>query len=183
MSFIAPTGLTLAFISGLFRLCTLRNVPFFPVYSWVGLWTSAFMMMLGIAGSSKSIKYCTRFTDEVFNSLLSLNFIYEASSSLRRNFINADPSNLTMPFVSLAMSLATFFSTMKSTAFDKSRFLNKHFRNFVKDFGPVSIIVFMSILNTFPFLKKWNVPTLSVPSTFQLSGGRSFLIHIFLLIM
>ena len=39
MAFIAPTGLTLAFISGLYRFCSLKGLPFFPVYSWVGLWT------------------------------------------------------------------------------------------------------------------------------------------------
>lgn len=179
MAFIAPTGLTLAFISGLFRFCTLRAVPFFPVYSWVGIWTSFFMISLGMAGSSKLIKYCTRFTDEVFNALLSLNFIYEASSSLRRNFLLSNPNNLTMPFVSLAMALATFGSTMKVIAFDKTRYMNKQVRSMVKDFGPVAIIFLMSMINALPIVKKWHVPTLVVPSAFELSGGRDFLIDIF----
>ena len=179
MAFIAPTGLTLAFISGLFRFCTNYAVPFFPVYAWVGMWTSLFMILLGIAGSSKLIKYCTRFTDEVFNALLSLNFIYEAVSSLRRNFSLADPSNLTMPFVSLAMALATYVSTLKVIAFDKTRYLNKSLRKTVKDFGPVATIVVMSILNTLPFLKKWNIPTLMVPDALQLAGGRQLLVPIF----
>lgn len=179
MAFVAPTGLTLAFISGLFRFCTSYSLPFFPVYSWVGIWTSLFMVLLGFAGSSKLIKYCTRFTDEVFNALLSLNFLYEAISSLRRNFSLADPSNLTMPFVSLAMALSTFWSTMKVIAFDKTRYLNKSLRKTVKDFGPVAIIVVMSILNTLPWLKKWNVPTLMVPDALQLAGGREFLVPIF----
>ena len=51
MSFVAPTGLTLAFISGLFRFCTLRDLPFFPVYAWVGLWTS---MKAKIAGETRT---------------------------------------------------------------------------------------------------------------------------------
>ena len=100
MAFIAPTGLTLAFISGLFRFCSLKGLPFFPIYSWVGLWTSFFFTVLGLAGSSQLIRYCTRFTDEIFNGLLSLNFIYEALASLRRHFKQANPMNLTMPFVS-----------------------------------------------------------------------------------
>ncbi|CAJ1943162.1 unnamed protein product [Cylindrotheca closterium] len=118
MAFIAPTGLTLAFISGLFRFCSLKGLPFFPIYSWVGLWTSFFFTVLGLAGSSQLIRYCTRFTDEIFNALLSLNFIYEALASLRRNFKQADPMNLTMPFVSLGMALTTFFATMSVTAFE-----------------------------------------------------------------
>jgi len=96
MAFIAPTGLTLAFISGLFRFCSVKELPFFPIYSWVGLWTSFFFVLLGLGGSSQWIRFCTRFTDEVFNALLSVNFIYEAVTSIKRNFENADPMNLTM---------------------------------------------------------------------------------------
>lgn len=176
MSFIAPTGLTLAFISGLFRFCSLNALPFFPVYAWVGLWTAFFFVSLGLAGSSQLIRYCTRFTDEIFNALLSINFIYEAVKSLRRNFQLADPMNLTMPFVSLLMAMATFSSTMAVTAFEGSKYLNQKLRTTVKDFGPVTIFIAMTILNLHPWIRKFHVPTLGVPDTIQLAQGRSLLI-------
>eukprot|EP00529_Nitzschia_sp_RCC80_P014708 CAMPEP_0113460486 /NCGR_PEP_ID=MMETSP0014_2-20120614/11014_1 /TAXON_ID=2857 /ORGANISM="Nitzschia sp." /LENGTH=730 /DNA_ID=CAMNT_0000352145 /DNA_START=412 /DNA_END=2604 /DNA_ORIENTATION=- /assembly_acc=CAM_ASM_000159 len=178
MAFIAPTGLTLAFISGLFRFCTVNQLPFFPVYSWVGLWTSFFFTLLGIGGSSQLIRYCTRFTDEIFNALLSLNFVYEAVASLKRNFDNADPHNLTTPFVALAMALSTYTATLSVAAYDTSKFFNKRFRRFVKNFGPVIIFCAMTALNCFPSFDKFNIPTLSVPDTFQLAGGRKALIAI-----
>lgn len=176
MAFIAPTGLTLAFISGLFRFCSLNSLPFFPVYAWVGIWTSFFMVSLGLGGASKLIRYCTRFTDEIFNALLSVNFIYEAISSLRRNFTLADPMNLTMPFVALFMALSTKMATMQVIAFQSSKFLNQKARTIVKNFGPVTIIVLMSLLNLHPWFEKFGVPTLSVPAAFELSGGRDFLV-------
>mmetsp|Transcript_39421 Transcript_39421/g.82426 ORF Transcript_39421/g.82426 Transcript_39421/m.82426 type:complete len:548 (+) Transcript_39421:229-1872(+) len=176
MAFLAPTGLTLAFISGLFRFCSLRDLPFFSVYAWVGLWTSAFMSLLGLLGSSKLIRYCTRFTDEVFNGMLSVNFIYEAVSSLRRNFINADPLNLSMPFVALSMALGTFVGTMNVVKFEASKFFNRKVRKIVKNFGPVSVILLFTLLNNLPWAQKFNVPTLSVPDHFQLAGGRSFIV-------
>lgn len=176
MAFVAPTGLTLAFISGLFRFCTLNGWPFFPVYAWVGLWTSLYMIVLGLAGSSKLIRYCTRFTDEVFNGLLSLNFIYEALSSLKRNFVLADPMNLTMPFVALGMALSTYWTTLQVTAFQSSKFFSQKARTVIKDFGPVIVFVAMSILNLHPWFSKFGVPTLSVPDHFQLSGARKFLV-------
>jgi hypothetical protein len=179
MAFIAPTGLTLAFISGLFRFCTLNNLPFFPIYTWVGLWTSGFMISLGLAGASKFIRYCTRFTDEIFNGLLSMNFIYEAVSSLKRNFVLADPNNLTMPFVALAMALSTYWKTMQVTMFQNSKFFTQKVRTFVKDFGPVAIIVLMSMLNQRPWVKSVQIPTLTVPAGLQLAGGRNFLIPLF----
>jgi len=176
MAFLAPTGLTLAFISGLFRFCTIRELPFFPVYSWVGIWTSAFMTLLGLSGSSKLIRFCTTFTDEVFNGMLSVNFIYEAFSSLRRNFVNADPMNLSMPFVALSMALGTFLTTMNVIKFESSKFFNSKVRKVIKNFGPVSVIMLFTLLNLHPWAQKFNVPTLSVPDTFQLAGGRKFLV-------
>eukprot|EP00578_Thalassiosira_sp_NH16_P002987 CAMPEP_0181138236 /NCGR_PEP_ID=MMETSP1071-20121207/34138_1 /TAXON_ID=35127 /ORGANISM="Thalassiosira sp., Strain NH16" /LENGTH=680 /DNA_ID=CAMNT_0023225057 /DNA_START=254 /DNA_END=2295 /DNA_ORIENTATION=+ len=176
MAFVAPTGLTLAFISGLFRFCKLRDLPFFPVYAWVGIWTSGFMSLLGLSGSSKLIRFCTRFTDEVFNGMLSVNFLYEAFSSLRRNFVNADPMNLSMPFVALSMALGTFFGTMKVVKFEATRFFNSNVRKIVKNFGPVSMILLFTLVNLSPWAQKFQVPTLSVPDTFQLAGGRQFLI-------
>ena len=177
MAFIAPTGLTLAFISGLFRYCTVKSLPFFPIYAWVGLWTSFFFVTLGLVGSSQLIRYCTRFTDEIFNALLSLNFIYEAVASIKRNFDEADPLNLTMPFVSLAMALTTFWSTMTVATFESSKYLNQKARTFIKDFGPVTIFVVMSIFNAAQ-LSKFRVPTLDVPNAFQLAGGRSLWVNL-----
>jgi len=176
MAFIAPTGLTLAFISGLFRFCTLRNITFFPVYTWVGLWTGFFTVMLGLRGSSKFIRYCTRFTDEIFNSLLSFNFIYEACSSLRRNFLLADPYNLSMPFISLSMALGTCWSTMQVIALQTSIYFSERIRKIAKDFGTVAIILGFTLLNNTPWIKKFNVPTLQVPDAFELAGGRKLLV-------
>lgn len=178
MAFIAPTGLTLAFISSLFRFCSMNGLPFFPVYAWVGLWTSFFFTLLGVGGASTLIRFCTRFTDEIFNGLLSLNFIYEAIASLQRNFATADSTNLTTPFVALGMALSTFSATTSVAAFESSKFFNQKVRTLVKDFGPVVIFVSMTLLNTISILKKYSVPTLAVPTAFRLAGDRKFIIPI-----
>lgn len=176
MTFIAPTGLTLAFLSGLYRFCIARGFEFLPIYTWVGLWTSFFMVTMAFRGSSKLIRYCTRFTDEVFNGLLSLNFIYEGLSSLRRNFQFADPSNLSMPFVSLSIALGTYWSTAQMVAVQTSIYFNAKVRNVIKDFGPVAVLAAFSALNSLKSVKKFGVPTLTVPQTFELAGKRKFLV-------
>jgi len=154
----------------------LQGFSFLPVYTWVGLWTSFFMVTMGVIGSSKYIRYCTRFTDEVFNGLLSFSFIYEACASLRRNFMLADPMNLSMPFVSLSIALGTSWSTSKLIAFETSIFFTAKIRKALKDFGPVAVIIAFSALNQLKSLKKFGVPTLKVPSTFELAGGREFIV-------
>lgn len=179
MAFIAPTGLTLAFISGLYRYCSLHTLPFFPIYAWVGLWTSFFFVLLGLGGSSQLIRFCTRFTDEIFNALLSVNFIYEAVASLKRNFeLAPDPMNLTTPFVSLLMAFTTFVTTMKVAAFESSKYFSQKVRSIIKDYGPLTVFVLMSIFNQQPFMKKYKVPTLAVPASFELAGGRSFFVNL-----
>lgn len=177
MTFIAPTGLSLAFLSGLYRFCSIRGFEFLPIYTWVGLWTSFFMIAMGFTGTSKLIRYCTRFTDEVFNGLLSLNFIYEGAASLRRNFLLADPLNLSMPFVSLSIALGTYWSTLQVLAVETSIYFNTKTRKIIKDFGPVAVLAAFSALNSSKAVKKFGVPTLAVPNTFQLAGGRKFLIN------
>jgi hypothetical protein len=107
-----------------------------------------------------------------------VNFIYEATTSLKRLFDNADPMNLTMPFVSLAMALTTFLATMKVAAFQSSKFFTDKVRTVVKDFGPVSVFLLLSLLNQRPWMKKFGVPTLAVPASFELAGGRKLFVDL-----
>lgn len=62
----------------------MAKLPFLPIYSWVGLWTSGMLITLSLVGASNLIKYATQFTDDVFNALLAVNFIYEVSPFPRR---------------------------------------------------------------------------------------------------
>lgn len=70
MTFIAPTGLTMAFMTALFRFSGLAGLPFLPLYGWVGLWTSAMLMATASGGLGGLIRHATAFTDDVFNGLL-----------------------------------------------------------------------------------------------------------------
>ena len=81
-----------------------------------------------------------------------------------------------MPFVSLSMALGTVWTTAKAISFQISIYFNKRVRSTVKDFGPLLVIIGFSALNCFQWLKKFGVPTLAVPTTFQLAGGRKFLV-------
>ena len=56
MAFLAPTGLTLAFITALHRYCAAFELPFLPIYSCVGLWTAVFQVLTAVTGASSLIK-------------------------------------------------------------------------------------------------------------------------------
>jgi len=81
-----------------------------------------------------------------------------------------------MPFVALSEALLTFFATTKVIAFQTGKYFNQKVRDTVKNFGPVGVIIAMSLINQVPLIKSFKVPTLSVAKTFELAGGRDFLI-------
>ncbi|GMH89291.1 hypothetical protein TL16_g11414, partial [Triparma laevis f. inornata] len=173
MSFLAPTGLTLAFISSLYRFTTLYSIPFLPTYTCIGLWTSFYMFLVSVTGAAGLIRFCTRFTDDVFNALLSCNFIYEALQSLRREFLMG--ADKTRAFVSAVLAGGTFWMTDRVSGMERSYLFNKKVRRMIKDFGPALIIISLSLLNG-SFLSSFNVKTLNVPTHLSLSTPRALLI-------
>ncbi|EOD18469.1 HCO3--transporter [Emiliania huxleyi CCMP1516] len=86
MTFLGPTGLTLAFTTALYAYCSALSLPFLPMYAWVGMWTSGMLLAASVANLSGLIRYCTRFTEDVFNFLLAFNYVAEACRSIRASF-------------------------------------------------------------------------------------------------
>ena len=123
------------------------------------------------------IKYCTRFTDDVFNALLGGNFVYEALKALRANFMFAS-KDLTLPFVEASLALSTFFVTNTLVGLRKTTYFTSRVRSLLADFAPVIAILSLSFANNLGQLKKFHIPTLPVPHTFQLANARPFLVDL-----
>ena len=85
---IGGIGPLLIFTIILYQLCQdMRLGPhFLAVYGWVGLWTALFTLVLAFTNASNLMKYFTRFTDEIFSTLMSLIFIYKAIEGARGYF-------------------------------------------------------------------------------------------------
>ncbi|CEM37273.1 unnamed protein product [Vitrella brassicaformis CCMP3155] len=175
MTFIGPTGLTLAFTTALYAFCRQWSLPFMPLYSWTGLWTSLWLMLLAVAGAPELIKYCTQFTDDVFNALLACNFVYEAAASLLGNFMRSGLDK-TGPLLSLNVALATYFLARRLSLSYRWRFFNKNIRAILSDFGPVLTIISMSLVATLPLFR--SIEFLKVPLSFQLANNRPWLVRI-----
>jgi len=178
MTFVGPTGLTLAFTAALYRFTAAQSLPFLAMYSWTGMWTALFLALSSAFNLSDFIKYCTRFTDDCFNALLALNFLYEAILNLLRNFTKAG-SNLAPALTALNIALATWWATRKVVKFKQTSIGTQNFRNFVGDFGPTLIILVMSTLASHPAIQAMNIDFLAVPKVFELAKGRSLLPDLF----
>ena len=174
MTFVGPTGLTLAFTAALYRFTQAQGLPFLVMYSWTGMWTALFMALSSALNLSELIRYLTRFTDDCFNALLALNFIYEAAWNLVNNFTKQG-SNASSAFAALNMAIVTWWSTRRIVRFKQSRIISQRFRKFVGDFGPTFIILIMSLIASHPAVQAMNIEYLAVPEVFQLSNGRNLI--------
>jgi hypothetical protein len=86
MTIIGSTGPVLAFVACVYQLATSLNLPFLPLYAWTGLWTSLILFVSAITSGSNLVKYLTRFTDEIFSTLISAIFVVEAFSDVAGTF-------------------------------------------------------------------------------------------------
>lgn len=175
MTFIGPTGLTLCFTAALFSFCSQFGVAFYPMYAWVGMWTSLMLLILSASNACTLIKYCTRFTDEVFNALLALNFTYEALKGIVARFYNSG-ADKTQPFLALNMALATFALSEKLVGYRKSKLFSKRVREFLSDFGPALTIIIMTLVGSAPTVSRMGLDYLKAPKRFQLANKRPWLI-------
>lgn len=175
LTFIAPTGLTLAFVTALYGFCSVSSLPFLPIYAWVGIWTSLNLVLASFINASDIIKYCTRFTDDIFNSLIATNFLYEASRSIAIPFLLCG-ANKTAPFMAAALAFGTFLTGRFLTGLRTSRYFVGRVRSTLSDFGPILAIASMSALAAIPAIAKIGLDSLAIPTDFSLAGGRALLI-------
>jgi len=176
MAFIGPTGLTLAFTTALFSAATAQNIPFLPLYTWTGLWTSLFLFLLASTNATAVIKFCTQFTDDVFNALLAYNFLFESGRGLLAKFANTG-ADKTVPLLSLNLALTTYALARRLVQTYKGRFFNKQVRGWLADFGPSLTILVMSAVAALPFFQ--GIEFLEVPMKFELARGREWLVPLF----
>ena len=66
------TGPVLAFTAVLFNLSETLDVPFLTLNAWTGIWVGLYMAIAAVFGLNKYILLCTRFTDEIFSTLISV---------------------------------------------------------------------------------------------------------------
>lgn len=173
---LGGTGPLLVFTYILYQLCDRWGIPFLPTYTWVGLWTALFTIILAVTDSSCLIRYFTRFTDEIFAALISIIFIVEALKSIVGYVQKAGDENLSrdVAFLSLLLAIGTFIVAMLLSRFRKSRYLRPRVREFLADFGPTLALLLMLVFGwLFPDVRP---DPLNVPDSFGTSNKRDWLV-------
>lgn len=177
LTIIGSTGPVLAFVATLVQFAKTLNIPFLPFYAWTGLWTSAILFVSSLFSGSNGVKYLTRFTDEIFSTLISVIFIVEAVSDIGSTFSTSTLAKaiLTLTCATVTYSTATILKGLRNTAYFTSRI-----RRYVSNFAPTIGVVFGALIARWarvvhgPAIAA--LPALSMPATFSTTSGRPWLV-------
>jgi HCO3- transporter family len=179
LTIIGTTGPLLAFLKVLYDACSANGIAFLPVYSWVGLWSSLFLFLSSFFSLSNVVEYFTKFTDDIFSTLISVIFIMEALKDLVGKFSSPEVSGM-QAFVTLSVALTTFLTAKTLSGLRRSPFLVRKLREVVSDFAP-TIGVMAGVSAAAVATKRYSIslPMLSVPAILSTTSGRPWLVDIF----
>ncbi|MEM9113641.1 MAG: PTS sugar transporter subunit IIA [Myxococcota bacterium] len=175
LTIIGGTGPLLVFTGVIYELCVSFNLPFLPFFSWVGFWTSGFCLAIALFDGSVFIRFCTRFTDEIFALLISAIFVSEALREMWRVFENPEVTPYTA-LVALVLAIGTFYLATSLKDFRRSVYLRPQIREFLADFG--SIIAISVMIGVAVLFHRSDLPVLYVPDQLGTSSGRPWLVQL-----
>lgn len=177
------TGPVLAFTAVLYNLSKTMEVPFLTLNAWTGLWVGLYMMIAAVFGLNKYILLCTRFTDEIFSTLISVIFIVNALGSPTSDVglyyyfledhkshdkyeLTHDYSHLATALLSVVCCLGTCWLAMRLRSTKQSRYLlGPRSRALVTDFAVVASIMVWTVIDHFA-LPDVKTERLAAPDTF-----------------
>lgn len=171
---LGATGPMLIITVILYGLCEELGLPFFPVYAWVGLWSALILVLLALFDASALMRYFTRFTDEIFATLISLIFIVEALKATLGFVADPDGDHGTA-FLSVLLSFGCFYLAMTFFQFRRSRYLQSWIREFLADFGPTIALAAMTLLGL--YFSDVVLASLNAPDTFAPTMERAWLVN------
>ncbi|CAK9305081.1 unnamed protein product [Gordionus sp. m RMFG-2023] len=82
LTIMGSTGPILVFESIVFSFCRDKGLNYLSFRCCIGLWTCLILLVMVATDASVLVKYVTRFTEELFASLISLIFVYQAFKNI-----------------------------------------------------------------------------------------------------
>jgi HCO3- transporter family len=179
LTIIGSTGPVLAFVACLAALAQSLSLPFLPLYAWTGLWTGGILAAFAVTSGSNLVKYLTRFTDEIFSTLISTIFIVEAVSDVARTF--ASPaSTFTKALLTLVCATITYAVSTTLKSVRQSVYFNKATRKTISNFAPTVGVVAASLVAKWACVTQGAavaaLPALTIPDVFGTTSGRPWLV-------
>mmetsp|Transcript_823 Transcript_823/g.2356 ORF Transcript_823/g.2356 Transcript_823/m.2356 type:complete len:633 (-) Transcript_823:238-2136(-) len=178
------TGPVLALQTVIFQLSKSMDIPFLTINAWTGLWICALLCLAAFVDLNRMVKHLTRFTDEIFASLIAAIFIIDAignplasgvgvfwyfSPGHQSHVQHIDDeyySHYAPALLSCILTFGTTYGAFYLRTMKHSRFMpNQTWRNLICDFSVViNILIWTTIKNT--GFSEVPTETLYVPDSF-----------------
>lgn len=181
---IGTTGPLLAFLKALNDACIHQQLPFLPVYTWVGIWSSLLLLLASLFSASNVVDYLTKFTDDIFSTLISIMFLFEAFKGIMQGFISPTVKGLQLgglyALVSMVVAFTTFLTATNLSALRKTQFLPRKVRGVIADFAPtLGVVAGIKVAQAAMDKYRLSLPMLAFPDAFGTTIGRPWLVDIF----
>jgi hypothetical protein len=166
---IGSTGPVVAFTKAIVSVGKSLDVPFATLYGWISLWLLFYALVAAFFDLTRYVRLATRFTDEVFATLIVSIFVLDAVGDpfskvgILRYFDKTNPShaphegNESYDYIEVALlstilgfgttSLIFFFRSFKTSSF----FCNDTMRTSIHDFAVTFSVVIWSCVKEFLF--------------------------------
>ena len=131
-----------------------------------------------ITSASNLVKYLTRFTDEIFSTLISFIFVVEAVQNIGRSFTNP-ASTFTKGLLTLIVAVSTYVTANTLRGLRKTEYFTSSVRKNISNFGPtIGVITGVLIANWAKVSQgaAAALPSLAIPPTFATTSGRPWLV-------
>jgi len=173
---LRPTGPITVFISQLYEITKSLEVPFLPVMAWVGIFVGTYMIIAAVTDGCALIRYCSRFTQDLFGCFVSVIFISLGITNIVDKFTDDEKKHSYSPTHQLILTAATVYFALQLAGFNKTRFFSSRVRDTIADFAiPLAVIVATIAANFMTV----DLEPLPVPSHFApTKTGRNWMVDI-----
>lgn len=189
---LGSTGPLLALTAALTAVASAASLPFLPLYAWTGLWTAGIMGTMAATSASQAVASgWTRFTDEIFSTLVSIMFVTEAISNIGNavtraaRLQSAAHGLATLALAATTWRVATTCKKMGTKATSvllpnkKLPKLLSTLRQFASNFAPTLGVAAACLLAQYLGARYGIVTSkLSLPTTFGTTTGRPWMVNL-----
>ncbi|KRY66442.1 Electrogenic sodium bicarbonate cotransporter 1 [Trichinella pseudospiralis] len=190
LNILSATGPVLIFESLFYKLCNMWGWNFLASRGWLSFWSSLIILLFVATDGSFLVAYITRFTEDLFATLIAIIFIVESVQSMVKiavenpityepdcNLLGGVPEGIRCNFhpdvflFSFVLFISAFLIMLGFKLLKNSNLFPKRIRELLTNFSALISIAVTTIVKEFVGLK---VPELVVPSKFQPSFERSW---------
>jgi len=177
LTLLGGTGPIVVFTGLLYTACKQFELPFLTVYAWTGIWSGLLLVVLALVDASAWMRHFTRFTDEIFASLIAIIFIVEAVTSLFTPLVDGSAADTGL--LTIVLGLGTFTLARGMRSFQRSVYLWRTLRAFISDFGPAIAIALMTAFAVYEGSVKLMAP--KIPEQLATTTGREWAVDLWAL--